>query len=89
MSQPLVRPWWRKKRWIAAILLWLVITYPTSVGPAAYLLRLGILPFPTFEIIYRPLFKLPESTWQAVYLDRWFGWWMSEAWLPVDGPNAL
>src|SRR5688572_25359372 len=30
------RPRWRRKRWLAAGLLWLAVGYPASYGPVAY-----------------------------------------------------
>ena len=35
------RPRWRKKRWIAAGLLWLAVCYPLSIGPAVYAFNRG------------------------------------------------
>lgn len=37
------RPWWRKKRWVAAGLLWLPIAYALSYGPASYAVGRGWL----------------------------------------------
>lgn len=37
------RPWWRKKRWQAAMLLWLAALYPASIGPVDYVSRLHLL----------------------------------------------
>ena len=34
-SQPR-RPWWKKKRWAAALALWLAVAYPVSEGPYEY-----------------------------------------------------
>jgi len=35
MTRP-PRPWYRKKRWWAAALLWLAVSYPASLGPVGY-----------------------------------------------------
>jgi hypothetical protein len=37
------RPRWRKKRWIAAAVLWLFIGYPLSIGPYLYCIERGWL----------------------------------------------
>ena len=36
MNRPARRPWWKRKRWVAAGLLWLLLAYPLSVGLLAY-----------------------------------------------------
>ena len=38
------KPWWKRKRWIAAILLWVVLAYPLSLWPVAYGVGRGWLP---------------------------------------------
>ena len=43
--QPQLRcPFWKKKRWWAALLLWLLILYPLSSGPLTYAAARGLLP---------------------------------------------
>lgn len=49
------RPWWRKKRWLAAGLLWLVLAYPLGRGPAAYAVVRGWLPVAYEQTLYAPL----------------------------------
>ncbi|MBA3312480.1 MAG: hypothetical protein M3552_09545 [Planctomycetota bacterium] len=52
------RPFWKRKRWIAAAVLWLVFAYPVSVGPAVYANGRGWLPASVvshLEVIYEPL----------------------------------
>ena len=31
------KPWWKRKRWLAAGVLWLLIIYPLGYGPACWL----------------------------------------------------
>ena len=53
-----VCPRWRKKRWAAVIVLWLVVAYPLSLGPAIYLNARGWVPaavVPVLEVVYGPL----------------------------------
>ena len=52
------RPSWKKKRWIAALALWLLIAYPASFIPAAYCLGRGWLPFEEGLTAYRPVIEL-------------------------------
>lgn len=51
---PTARPWWKRKRWHAFILFWLVIAYPCSIGPAHYAAGRGWAPVWTLKI-YTPL----------------------------------
>jgi hypothetical protein len=57
------RPWWRKKRWAAAMLLWLfavTIIYPLSNGPYDYCLGRQWISASTWErcrVIYVPVEK--------------------------------
>ena len=67
------KPFWKRKRWIAAAVLWLVVAYPVSEGPALYAEYRGWIPFTP---IYLPL----ESA------ERWvpglwtFRWQWSQHW---------
>lgn len=67
------RPWWRKKRWQAAIVLWLSlpILYVFSAGPAAYGYERGWLS-PSFyiSIYYNPMYELRS----LVPVDVWMKW---------------
>lgn len=36
MTSPSQRTFWKRKRWIAAAVLWLAVAYPVSEGPARY-----------------------------------------------------
>lgn len=40
MTAPARRPWWKRKRWWAAIVLWLLlpVLYALSTGPALYVI---------------------------------------------------
>lgn len=53
-ASPPHRRWWTKKRWLAAIALWMLIAYPSSVGPAHYAVGRGWLPL-WFLKVYSPL----------------------------------
>ena len=49
------RPWWQKKRWWSAILLWIVLAYPLSLWPVAYLVGRGWLPVFAVKGAYAPV----------------------------------
>ena len=53
MTEP--KPWWKRKRWIAALVLWLVIAYPLSLWPVAYLVGRGWLPVTPVKAAYAPV----------------------------------
>jgi len=55
MSGEPKRPWWRKQRWSAALVLWLVVAYPLGRGPAAYAVARGWLPASADRAAYAPL----------------------------------
>lgn len=68
------RPWWRKKRWIAAavFVLTLPIVYPASVGIASYCVGRGIVPGAAAdlaEIAYTPLFQALEAANEVPQLE--------------------
>ena len=58
------RPWWRKKRWIAAALLWLAALYPLNFGMLAYLAGREHLSDAAAEatmVVYLPLIRAAEE----------------------------
>ncbi len=78
MTSPAVRPRWKKKRWAAALGLWLAVAYPLSAGPAYRAAQLRWVPWPVFHVVYEVPTKfvvdrLPEDVgglwWYYV------GWW--------------
>jgi len=79
VTSPARRPWYRKKRWAAAVAAWLVLIYPLSLGPAKYLLFRDFtpaLPFASiFRAVYAPLEALVRGTRLEPELDRYEGWW--------------
>jgi hypothetical protein len=61
MDQPPLRPWWKRKRWWAAGLLWLLVMYPLSIRPVAYLEARFGLP-QGFWLPYVPLLAGQEQS---------------------------
>ena len=82
------RPWWRKKRWAVAFILWLAGVYPLGYGPAfGYYWRTGDPAVgEAFDAVYGPMEALrydgpkPVSAAVGWYLDLWMpeGW--NEPW---------
>src|SRR5690606_14751489 len=56
MTEPR-NPWWKRKRWIAALALWLAlpVLYPFSAGPAEYAVQRGWVYRSVVGPYYRPL----------------------------------
>ncbi len=70
------RPWWRRKRTATALVLWLLVAYPLSVGPAAYATQRGWITQATAEAYAWPI-EAADDAAEAVgdayqaYVD-WF-----------------
>ena len=77
------RPWWKRRRWIAALaayLLALPILYLLSGGPALYAVRRGWLSGPTIRPVYLPAWTdiLGEPIIGPVY-RAYCDWWVTRA----------
>ena len=59
------RPWWRRKRTVAALWLWLLVAYPLSVGPVAYTMERGWIAEATAEAYARPI-EVADDAAEAV-----------------------
>jgi hypothetical protein len=68
------RPWWKRKRWAAALLLWLVAAYPLSAGPACYAEWAGWLREPLADA-FRPVQHAPEDTAAGRCWNAYIDWW--------------
>ena len=44
MSVSARRAWWKRRRWVAAIVLWLLVAHPLSIGPLSYSDTRGWIP---------------------------------------------
>jgi hypothetical protein len=52
------KPFWKRKRWIAATMLWLALMYPASLGPVIYVGSRWSMPQGSAELlqqVYAPL----------------------------------
>ena len=77
MTSPARRPWWKRKRSIAAAVLWLAlpILYPLSLGPAAYAVNRGWLPAEPCIAFYHPLWLVASRVPQiGIPLEDYFQW---------------
>lgn len=77
------KPFWKRKRWIAAAIVWLAIVYPASLGPLDYLAAKQQLPA-IVAFLYRPLLAILETKpgchfSQSIGLTTWRLWWLKEA----------
>jgi hypothetical protein len=79
-DRPARRSWWRKKRWAAALLLWLIlipVLYVLSMGPAVYLFCNGWIGKEAYEAYATPTFhvvrRVPDDVGLA--FGRYIGWW--------------
>lgn len=62
MGDPSPKPRWKRKRWIAAGLLWLAIAYPLSLGPIFYAIgRQWLPPNSLIESAYAPIFAALQT----------------------------
>ncbi len=74
------RPWWKKKRWVAAMALWVVVAYLLSVGPARYALARGWISGAASDIYMRPAIDSMDATEDSVdavedAYEAYLGWW--------------
>lgn len=68
------RPWWRKKRWAAALLLWAGAAYSAMAGPAVYAVARAWLPSAFHEVAYTPLWAVIEDTAAEEPVRRYEAW---------------
>ena len=65
MNEDRCRPWWKRKRWAAAAVMWLVVAYPLSVGPVAYVMERGWISEATAEAYVWPI-EVADDAAEAV-----------------------
>lgn len=71
------KPFWKRKRWIAAAVSWLVVAYPLSIGPLLYLNARGKLrePFRSVAVIvYEPTGMLRRTPLGPMWF-QYQSWW--------------
>jgi hypothetical protein len=91
MSELHRKPFWKRKRWIAAAVLWPVILYPLSEGPVFYCTLRDWLPSQA-SYIYMPRYALVPidrhaPRW-AQPLRTYLRWWARRAVLDGDRKSA-
>jgi hypothetical protein len=92
VTAPAARSWWRKKRWWAAVALWLIVAYPLSVGPANYAAARGWVPEGWVVTAYAPVQSAAQQPWlmepYVRYVMRWrIAAYEHEGYI-VDDPNG-
>jgi len=74
------KPFWKRKRWLVATVLWLIVLYPLSMGPFMYPFYMDWVPdkaMRVVQVVYGPLGELSQR-WPAFddalndYCDWWF-----------------
>lgn len=55
------KPWWRRKRWFAVTVLWLLLTYPLSLWPFAYAVGRGWFSETFGSAIYAPVISAAKA----------------------------
>ena len=82
MTEP-KRPWWRKKRWWAATLLWLAVGYPLLLGPLTYAHFRGWVSAGAVLAAHEPvrlvLVGLPQGRFRntlIAYNGLYIDWWV-------------
>lgn len=83
------RPWWKKKRWLAALVLWVAVAYPLSAGPAAYCAARGWCPMGLANAAYAPLaLAVRPSPGLRRTFEDYGRWWLRLAAEHEYGPMA-
>lgn len=87
MQQAARKPFWKKKRWITAAVLWLVLlSFPVAPAPFAYVYGRGWLPPEVFDAIDLTLFRAEAELLSLIpgtiggdsvvgWWRTWNGWW--------------
>ena len=65
------RPWWKRKRLVGAVALWLLATYPFSSGPMIYGVARGWVSPGVFAVAYAPLLTIAEAERPNGLVLRW------------------
>lgn len=68
------RPVWKRKRWIAAAVVWLVVVYPLSAGPVFYATVRGWFPYSCYAGYCAPAHALGYAVC-GEYYGAYLGWW--------------
>ncbi len=78
MTEIRTKPFWKRKRWIAAIGVWLIIVFLLLGGPSQYACRRGWLSGENVRIVYlpgwTPILDVPVlGSAYLAYCDWWVG----------------
>ena len=78
MDEP-KQPWWRKKRWWAAGLIWLVVAYAVGYGPLVYAVSRQWLTSPVAAALFIPAELVSRGTGYEDAMRSYARWWMVKA----------
>ncbi len=83
MTAPARGPWWKKKRYAAALVVWLPLLYAMTAGPVSYGVGRGWVDPRTSLALYRPIAAAIEGT-------RLWDWWaqFNVYWLKIGQTHA-
>lgn len=74
-TKPIHKAFYKRKRWIAVGVLWLVVAYPLSIGPAAYCVSRGWVSEQVVVVAYLPVLHLSSAAGMLgeplIDLARW------------------
>ena len=71
------RPRWRKTRWRAAGLFWLLASYWASIGPLVYGVRRGWVPVDVYAKAHYPVYTALDLTPFAGLHADYVLWWIN------------
>jgi len=80
------RRWYRRKRWWASALLWLVVTYPLLLGPLQYAHVRGWVSAELLTAVDRPASLVPPRVKVRTGFARWMVWWQDRAFAAQGQP---
>jgi len=67
-------PLWKTLAGVFVVLLSALLVYVFSASPVWWLVSRGVLSWPTFRAIYKPIAFLEEGSYGGVF-DKYIYWW--------------
>lgn len=74
-DSPPIRHRWKRRRWIAAAALWLLIAYTVGIGPVTYGFRRGWVPSWAAVPLLLPVHLALHVPVLRPSVDRYLRWW--------------
>jgi hypothetical protein len=82
-AEPSRRSWWKKKRWLVAVALWLAIAHPLGLGPLTYIRGRGWIRW-AWVYDHGEAFTTVlggEQTFLGETYGAYRAWWLTRAWI--------